>query len=337
MRSIGVGPTRRTILATGAGAALAAVSLSPPAHAASTVHTSSTASGAAARAARELRALEREHSARLGAYAHDTATGRTVVYRPDERFPMCSLFKTIGAAAVLRDLDRDGEFLARRIRYTAQYVEASGNSPITGRSENLSRGMTVADLCAYSITHSDNTAANLLLRELGGPGAVTRLCRSIGDPVTRLDRWEPELNSAEPWRETDTTTPRAVGRTYARLALGDALVPCDRRLLTGWLLANTTSGERFRAGLPADWTVADKTAAWQLRRQQQRRHRLAPGRPPVVLAVMTTKPDRDAPADNPLVARTAACSGCGPEPTADGCTGEVAHATGLTSTDFGFA
>lgn len=150
-------PTRRTILTTGAGAALAA-SLSPPAHAASTVHTSSTASGAAARAARELRALEREHSARLGAYAHDTATGRAVVYRPDERFPMCSLFKTVGAAVVLRDLDRDGEFLARRIRYTAQYVEASGNSPITGRSENLSRGMTVADLCAYSITHSDNTA-----------------------------------------------------------------------------------------------------------------------------------------------------------------------------------
>ncbi|MGW9134082.1 class A beta-lactamase [Streptomyces sp. NPDC055681] len=305
VRSIGARATRRTILATGAGAALAAVSLSPPANAVSTVRTSSTASGAAARAARQLRALEREHSARLGAYAHDTATGRTVVYRPDERFPMCSLFKTIGAAAVLRDLDRNGEFLARRIRYTAQYVEASGNSPITGKAENLSHGMTVADLCAYSITHSDNTAANLLLRELGGPGAVTSFCRSIGDPVTRLDRWEPELNSAEPWRETDTSTPRAVGRTYARLVLGDALVPCDRRLLTGWLLANTTSGERFRAGLPADWTVADKTAGGSYGGNNNAGIAWPPGRPPVVLAVMTTKPDRDAPADNPLVARTA--------------------------------
>lgn len=305
VRSNGARATRRTILATGAGAALAAVSLSPPAHAAATVLTSSTASGAADRTARELRALEREHSARLGAYAHDTATGRTVVYRQDERFPMCSLFKTIGAAAVLRDLDRRGEFLARRIRYTAQYVEASGNSPITGRPDNLSRGMTVAELCAYSITHSDNTAANLLLRELGGPGAVTRFCRSIGDPVTRLDRWEPELNSAEPWRETDTTTPRAVARTYARLVLGDALVPCDRRLLTGWLLANTTSGERFRAGLPADWTVADKTAGGSYGGNNNVGIAWPPGRPPVVLAVMTTKPDRDAPADNPLVARTA--------------------------------
>ncbi|WP_406415684.1 class A beta-lactamase [Streptomyces sp. NBC_00842] len=305
VRSIGARATRRTVLAAGAalaagaGAAPAAVSPPPPAHAAS------AAPGAAARVTGQLRALEREHSARLGAYAHDTATGRTVVYRADERFAMCSLFKTIGAAAVLRDLDRGGEFLARRIRYTAQYVEACGHSPITGRSENLSRGMTVADLCRYSITHSDNTAANLLLRELGGPTAITRLCRSIGDPVTRLDRWEPELNSAEPWRETDTTTPRAIGRTYARLVLGDALAPRDSRLLTGWLLANTTSGERFRTGLLAGWTVADKTAGGSYGGNNDAGVAWPPGRPPVVLAVMTTKPGRDAPADNPLVAKTA--------------------------------
>ncbi|WP_326653773.1 class A beta-lactamase [Streptomyces sp. NBC_01750] len=300
MRPIGARPTRRTILATGAGAgaALAAVSRVTPAHAA-------LAAPGAARVTRQLRALEREHSARLGAYAHDTATGRRVVYRADESFPMCSLFKTIGAAAVLRDLDRDGEFLARRIRYTAKDVKDSGHSPITGRPENLAHGMTVAELCAYSITHSDNTAANLLLRELGGPTAITRFCRSVGDPVTRLDRWEPELNSAEPWRETDTTTPRAIGRTYARLVLGDALVPCDRRLLTDWLLANTTSGERFRAGLPADWRVADKTAGGSYGGNNNAGIAWPPGRPPVVLAVMTTKPDRDAPADNPLVAKTA--------------------------------
>ncbi|WP_327241433.1 class A beta-lactamase [Streptomyces sp. NBC_01320] len=267
--------------------------------------TAFAAPGAAAHVTGQLRALEREHFARLGAYAHDTATHRTVVYRADERFPMCSLFKTIGAAAVLRDLDRSGEFLARRIHYTAQYVRACGHSPITGTSENLSRAMTVADLCRYSITHSDNTAANLLLRELGGPAAVTRLCRFAGDPVTRLDRWEPELNSAEPWRKTDTTTPRAIGQTYARLVLGDVLVPRDRRLLTGWLLANTTSGERFRAGIPAGWSVADKTGGGSYGGNNDAGVAWPPGRPPVVLAVITTKPDRDAPADNPLVAKAA--------------------------------
>lgn len=292
--------TRRRILATGAGAALAAVSSSASAQAAAP-----TAHRATAHVTARLRALEHKHSARLGACAYDTATGRTVLYRADERFPLCSLFKTIGVAAVLRDLDRDGEFLARRITYTAEYVTRSGFSPITGKPENIARGMTVDELCTYAITHSDNTAANLLLRELGGPTAVTRFCRSIGDRVTRLDRWEPELNSAEPWRDTDTSTPRAIAWTYARLVLGDALVPRDRGLLTGRLLANTTSGERFRAGLPAAWTVADKTGGGGYGGNNDAGIAWPPGRPPVVLAVMTTKPDRDAPADNLLVERIA--------------------------------
>ncbi|MBB5122967.1 hypothetical protein AF335_14350 [Streptomyces eurocidicus] len=77
--------------------------------------------------------------------------------------------------------------------------------------------MTVGELCDATIRFSDNLAGNLLLRELGGPTAITRFCRSIGDRTTRLDRWEPELNTAEPSRVTDTTSPRAIGRTYGRL------------------------------------------------------------------------------------------------------------------------
>ncbi|MFF6774088.1 class A beta-lactamase [Streptomyces sp. NPDC012637] len=289
-------PTRRTMLTAGAGAALAAALPLTSAHA-TPAHVSS------GRARQRLRALEREHDARLGAYAYDTGSGRLVTYRADERFPMCSLFKTLGAAAVLRDLDRDGEFLARRVHYTQEYVKRSGWSPIT--KDHVADGMTIAELCEYSITHSDNTAANLLLQELGGPTAITRFARSIGDDVTRLDRWEPELNSAEPWRETDTTTPRAIARSYARLVLGGALAPDDRSRLTGWMLANTTSSERFRKGLPADWVLADKTGGGRYGGNNDAGVAWPPGRPPVVLAVMTTRPEEDATADNALVAGAA--------------------------------
>jgi beta-lactamase class A len=255
-----------------------------------------------------FRALERTHSARLGVYAWDTATGSAVLHRADELFPMCSTFKTAAVAAVLRDLDRDGEFLASRIRYTESDVARSGYAPVTGLPENVARGMTVSDLCAAAIAHSDNTAANLLLRALGGPHAVTRFCRSLGDGVTRLDRWEPDLNSAEPGRVTDTTGPRAIGRTYARLVLGEALPHADRARLTEWLRSNATGDRRLRAGLPKGWTVAEKTGtgsygtandvgvAWP-----------SDGSPPVVMAVLTTKPvDATAPADEPLIAETAA-------------------------------
>ncbi|MER5635455.1 class A beta-lactamase [Kitasatospora sp. NPDC002227] len=250
-----------------------------------------------------LRSLERAHGARLGVFAYDSPTGRAVAYRADELFPLCSTFKTLAVAAVLRDLGT--AFLAHRIRYTARDVAASGYAPVTGLPANLAAGMTVADLCAAALDHSDNTAANLLLRELGGPAAVTRFCRSIGDGVTRLDRWEPGLNSAEPGRTTDTTSPRALALSYARLALGPALAPPDRRRLTAWLLGNTTGAGRLRAGLPTSWTTADKTGTGHYGTTNDAALTWPPGRPPLVLAVLSAKPDPAAPPDEPLLAATA--------------------------------
>ncbi|MGW6013380.1 class A beta-lactamase [Streptomyces sp. NPDC055210] len=298
-------PSRRTALALGATAAATATTVLSTTTTPATAATAATATAGTPRVVRALAELERTHNARLGIYAHNTATGKTVRYRADETFPMCSVFKTLAAAAVLRDLDRRGEFLDLLIRYTAQDLTDAGGSPVTGRPENLANGMTVAALCHAAMAHSDNAAANLLLRELGGPTAITRFCRSIGDPTTRLDRFEPALNSAEPWRETDITSPAAAGRTYAKLALGDALVPRDRRQLTEWLLANTTSTNRFRAGLPADWALGDKTGTGKYGTTNDVGIAWTPDGAPVVLSVLSTKSAPDAPMDEPLVAGAA--------------------------------
>lgn len=295
LKSTGSQPSRRSVLAFGAGTALAAALSS------GTAHASTPAGG---RISRQLRELEHEHRARLGVYARNMATGKTVVHGADERFPMCSTFKTVAVAAVLRDLDHDGTYLAKRIHYTAEYARASGYDEITGRKENVANGMTVEELCGAAISFSDNAAANLLLNELGGPTAVTRFCRSIGDEVTRLDRWEPELNSAEPGRITDTTTPRAVARTYARLVLDDALEPADRKRLTGWLLANTTSDEKFRAGFKG-WTVADKTGSGSYGTTNDVGIVWTPQRSPVVVSVLTTKYEADAEGDAALIRKAA--------------------------------
>ncbi len=253
----------------------------------------------------KLRALEHAHGARLGVFACDTATDGTVTYRADELFPICSTFKTIAVAAVLRDLDRDGAFLAKRLHYTATDVAESGYAPITGLPANLEAGMTVEELSAAAIRYSDNAAANLLLHELGGPGTVTRFCRSIGDRVTRLDRWEPALNSAEPGRDTDTSSPRAIGQTYARLTIGKALDAPDRRRLTGWLQSNTTGANRLRAGLPTDWTVAEKTGTGGYGTTNDVGIAWPVGGGSITVAVLSTKSDPSAPADEPLIAGTA--------------------------------
>ncbi|MFJ9040920.1 class A beta-lactamase [Streptomyces sp. NPDC102406] len=288
--------SRRTLLTT--GTALGATALTG-------AGTGTGIAYATGGPARRLAALEREHGARLGVFAQNLHTGTALAHRADERFPLCSTFKTLAVAAVLRDLDRDGRYLDRRVHYTQADIDRAGGAPVTGRPENLAHGMTVAGLCGAAISYSDNTAANLLLDRLGGPTAVTRLARSAGDRVTRLDRWEPELNSAEPGRVTDTTTPRAIGTTYARLVLGRVLDPGDRARLTRWLLANTTSGERFRAGLPDDWVLADKTGTGSYGTANDVGIAWTPSGAPVVLSVLSTKPAQDATPDNRLVARAA--------------------------------
>nr|WP_063826066.1 class A beta-lactamase [Streptomyces antibioticus] len=250
-----------------------------------------------------LRELEARHGARLGVFARNIATGRTVRHRAAELFPMCSLFKTLASAAVLRDLDRDGEFLSRRIHYTDADLPKEGSDKTR---EHVADGMTVAELAEVAITFSDNGAGNLLLRELGGPTAVTRFARSLGDRVTRLDRWETELNSAEPWRITDTTSPYAIGRTYGRLVLGDALDGPDRALLTHWLRSNTTSGTRLRAGLPTAWTVADKTGGGSYGTNNNVGIAWTEDGTPLLLAVLSTLPEQDAVRDDVLIRDTAA-------------------------------
>lgn len=298
----GRAPSRRTALALGAGGGAAALLAGAAGPAASA--TRPAARGSRTLAAR-FTALEERHGARLGVWAHDTATGRTVRHRADELFPMCSVFKTFAVAAVLRDLDRDGRFLAHRVHYTEEQTTAAGYAPVTGLPENLAQGMTVGELCGAALSYSDNAAANLLLDELGGPTAVTRFCRSVGDPVTRLDRREPDLNSAEPWRRTDTTSPSAAGRDGGRLLLGGLLDRADRDRLEGWMRANTTSGETFGKALPAGWSLADKTGSGSYGTRNDVGVAYPPGRSPLVLSVFTTKPEADAASDDPLVAAAA--------------------------------
>ncbi|MFF5442432.1 class A beta-lactamase [Streptomyces achromogenes] len=249
----------------------------------------------------ELAELERRYGARLGVYARNVRTGRTVAHRAGERFAMCSTFKAFAAAAVLRD-HGDRAPLDRVVYYPPRDILP--NSPRT--EENLETGMTVEALCAAAIQYSDNAAGNLLLRELGGPAGLTRFLRSLGDTVSRLDRWEPELNTAVPGDVRDTTTPSAIAGSLERLTLGRALRRADRERFTGWLKGNTTSEQRFRKGLPSAWVVADKTGTGDYATANDIGVAWTTRGTPVVLAVLSDKSVKDAPVDQALIAEAAA-------------------------------
>lgn len=211
--------------------------------------------------ANALEALEHGQDGRLGVAILDSDTGRQWGHRADERFLMCSTFKLLLVAAVLARVDRGSELLERRVVFDKHAV--LDYAPLTVQHVGAP-GMTVAALCEAAITVSDNTAANLLLASVGGPGALTSYVRGLGDSITRLDRIEPELNSGGPGDERDTTTPAAMLATMQKLLLGSVLSPDSRSRLLLWLRACTTGAQKLRAGLPTDWLAGDKTGSGSL-------------------------------------------------------------------------
>lgn len=236
--------------------------------------------------AAQLARLELASGGRLGVAAFNTADGRELTHRADERFPLCSTFKMMLSAAVLT---REPALLRKRIRYTGD--DLVPHAPITAK--HLAGGMTVAELCEATLQYSDNPAANLLMKQLGGPAAVTAYARSIGDMDFRLERWETELNTAIPGDPRDTTTPAAMARSLHKLVLGEALPAMQRKQLKDWMLGNTTGATRIRAGVPASWPLADKTGAGDYGTVNDVAVIWPPGKAPIVLAVYLTQPGKD--------------------------------------------
>ena len=231
----------------------------------------------------ELRALEAKAGGRIGVAALDTGSGRRIAYRAGERLPMCSTFKVLAVSAVLHRVDTDCETLSRRIR--VEGIEAVGWAPVTGKE--VGREMSLDALCAAAMEFSDNGAANLILGALGGPEGVTGYARSIGDHVTRLDRREPDLNEARAGDPRDTTTPANMLADLRKVVLGPTLTPVSRQRLTDWMLACKTGDDRFRAGVPKGWRVADKTGSGGRGAANDVGVLFPPGRAPIVIAAYT--------------------------------------------------
>jgi beta-lactamase class A len=297
-----------------AGAACGASAEATGLRAAHTGATAQTGSGgssmsqgiAHAAVHRELRRLEDSYQGRIGAIAIDTGTGRTIGHRAHERFPSRSTFKAILCGAILhRARTTDPGLMERTLRWTADEVVDA--SPVTREPENIANGLTAARLCHAAITVSDNTAANVLLKQIGGPAGMTRYYRALGDPVGRLDRWEPELNDWKPGEKRDTVMPAFMARSLNELTLGSALSAPDRGQLTSWLRASVTGFERIRAGLPPGWTAGDKTGGGKGLYAPGSDIAIAwpPAGAPLIIAVYTNRHDAGATMDDRVIATTA--------------------------------
>jgi len=283
---------RRKFIGTVAGGLIAGV-VSLPARARAAEPTSTASGGVASPKERELAqsiearlaAIEARVAGRLGVSIVDTDSGFAAGYRDNERFPMCSTFKALAAAAVLERVDKQLDDLSRRIVFTRE--ELVPYSPETGKHTG-GKGMTLSELCEAAVTLSDNTAGNLLLASIGGPAGLTAFTRRLGDTVTRLDRTEPTLNESLPGDPRDTTSPAAMLATLRTLLLGNRLSPRSRERWLAWLEGNRTGDKRIRAGLPKGWRVGDKTGTGERGTANDVALVWPPGRGPIIVTAYLT-------------------------------------------------
>jgi len=235
----------------------------------------------------KAREIESRLGARVGLAVYDTGRGTSWLYHADERFPLTSTFKAFACAALLHQVDTGQTALDHTVRVTQ--ADLVPYAPIMEML--VGQEVSLAHICSAALRLSDNAAGNMVLDRIGGPDGLTGYLRGIGDAMTRLDRREPELNEAAPGDLRDTTTPAAIAGSLRRLVLGDAMSTSSRSQLMAWLVADEVGGPLLRAGVPADWHIADRTGAGGHGSRGVVAVMWPPGQAPIVAAIYVTGTD----------------------------------------------
>ncbi|VXB14739.1 class A beta-lactamase [Brevundimonas sp. G8] len=202
-----------------------------------------------------LNDLEELNGGRLGVAALDVGSQRRVSWRGQERFAFCSTFKAFLAVATLERVQREEEQLDRAVAVTR--ADMIPHAPVTEKA--IGRTLTIRELMQAAVEVSDNPAANILIREMGGIAVWRSWWPTFGDTTTVISRLEPDLNTALPNDPRDTCLPDQTIANIRELAFSDRLTPAHDQLISGWMIASPTGANRIKAGAPEGWTVAHKT------------------------------------------------------------------------------
>lgn len=246
---------------------------------------------------KDFSALEEKYNSVIGVYAIDTENNKTIEYNADLRFAYCSTHKVFTVAELLRQKSLDE--LQKIKHFRAEDILSY--APIT--KNHVADGMTWEEICQAALRVSDNTAANLILEEIGGVKAFRKFLRRIGDKITFPAHNEPELNFFAPNDIRDTSTPRQMALNLKKYILGNELSNKKKKLLIDWMSNNSITDTLIKAGVPKNYSVTDKSGSGA---NYATRNDIAviytPNHKPVVIAIMTRSKNVDAQFDDALIA-----------------------------------
>ncbi|MCI4010451.1 class A beta-lactamase [Brevibacterium sp. ZH18] len=248
----------------------------------------------------ELTAIEDQYDARVGVHAMDTSDGSTIEHRSEERFGFASTIKSLAVAELLaRTTPED---LDEQVTWTKEDVEKAGYAPVT--KKHLGDGLPLEKVAEAAIRVSDNAAANIVFDHIDGPKGLDLALEDLGDSTTEVVDREPDLNTIDPGKADNITTPAAFSNDLAALLDPDHLSDEDRTVLIDWMSDNETGDPLIRAGAPAGWKVADKSGHADALRNDVAIV-FPPKRDPIVIAIMTENNNLNTKSDAALIEDTA--------------------------------
>jgi beta-lactamase class A len=228
----------------------------------------------------------------LGVGLTNLDSAETFTFNGDRPFPLQSVFKAPLAAAVLAEVDAGRVTLDERVTLEAMDLSPPW-SPVAD-AWPARRDYTLGELITAAVARSDNTAADVLMARIGGPGAVTAWLASKKIDAVHIDRYERELQTElvglTPFRPAwkgeaafqaarrtvpaaqqrqalaayladprDTATPSSLLAFLEQLNARALISRASTRRLLQIMASATTGAGRIKAGLPDGARVAHKT------------------------------------------------------------------------------
>jgi beta-lactamase class A len=186
----------------------------------------------------QLNALVASKSADVGIAALDLNTGESVSIKGDVPFPMASTVKVAIAALYLSQVDHGRKTL-----------------------DDTISGQPVRKLMARMLIHSDNRAADILFKDVGGPHAVHQWLVANGIRGVRVDRTIAQLlnDKRDLWDNRDSSTPKAMVHLLQGIYKAELIKPASRNYLLDLMAQCATGRNRMKALLPSGTPVEHKT------------------------------------------------------------------------------
>jgi len=186
----------------------------------------------------QLSAMLADSSADVGIAALDLNTGETISIKGDTPFPMASTVKVAIAALYLSQVDHGQKTLDDSIH-----------------------GQPVRTLMNKMLIYSDNHAADILFKDVGGPRAVHHYLTTNGIHGVRVDRTIAQLlaDKRDLWDARDSSTPKGMIELLKRIYKAEIISPKSRDYLLGVMAKCHTGRNRMKWLLPAGTPVEHKT------------------------------------------------------------------------------